>query len=361
MMYLSGAGAAMQQGQPIGPALNKVTGEYLIGKQAEEAQTKRTQSYMQLMKSLLGKGVDFKSDAKGKATISMEDFNLSDKIDKGPAFDESGILPSQRDTGILNPSASPVGGADLTGLTTEDVSKALQFKFMQEEIGQKKFSDMFDMLYKTTVSAPLARAQTEAATPSITMPGTDIKLTGKQYIDWWKTANKDERTAAIKNYEYAQTKKGGSFKGSFEKFQDSAKTTHGKDYERAVEGGYEGKFNEWMLDMAKAGAIKIDITGREVEKGVGKGIAEVTAPAFAQDVRSELMKDVMSWDYPSEYQTFKDRGMSEADAMDNAQKVNVLKEMDNRIRQAYRDKSVVRNRDGWYIEGKLVVRSPYAK
>ena len=48
-------------------------------------------------------------------------------------------------------------------------------------------------------------------------------------------ANKDERTAAITNYKFAKTKEGGSFKGTFEQFQDSARTTHQKEYESAVE------------------------------------------------------------------------------------------------------------------------------
>jgi len=359
MQLLSNAGAAMQQGQPIGPALNQVTQQQIS-----------SQNYLALMKSLLGKGVDFKSDAKGKATISMEDFDPSKE---GPAFDEAGILPSQGGTGVLNPSASSVGGADLAGLTTKDISQALQFKFMQEELGQKKFSDMFDMLYKTKVSAPLARAQTEAITPSITMPGTDIKITGKQYIDWWKTSNKDERTAAIKNYEYAQTDKGGSFKGSFEKFQDAARTTHKKDYdtyveqEKAVGTPEKGiqSFNEWLLSWAKAGATTISLGEREdIETMKDKVTREsaIKSPDFPQSVKEDLMKDDRKWRASTRAeQLVKKHGISYEQAKSEAQKELHLQEMNNRIIAVYGDKVEFDYDVGWTLNGEVIRRNPYAK
>ena len=126
-----------------------------------------------------------------------------------------------------------------------------------KQITMEKARDRVDKLYKERLGeSEVLRAK--ASTPSITLPGTDIKVTSKQYVDWYKSATKDERTSAIKNYEYAQSEAGGKFKGSFEKFQDNARTSHGKDYEKAVDGGYKGDFNTWMLEMAKAGAITID-------------------------------------------------------------------------------------------------------
>lgn len=168
-----------------------------------------------------------------------------------------------------------VSAGDLAGLTPEMISQAMQFKFAKEEMDQKKVTDLIDMIYKTSLAGE-AVARTEAATPSITIPGTDIKLTGKQYVDWYKAANKDERTAAVKNYEYAQTK---GYKGSFEQFQDAARTSQQKNYEQAKNEGYKGTFNEWLLSLAKAGAMNLgDLLEKERGKGEVKGQLYFTDP-----------------------------------------------------------------------------------
>lgn len=170
----------------------------------------------------------------------------------------------------------------MAGLTPENISQALQFKFAKEEMGQKKVTDLIDMIYKGALTDQ-ALATAEKNKPSITIPGTDIKLTRDQYLDWYKAANKDERTAAIKNYEYAQ---GKGYKGSFEQFQDASRTSHQKDFEQAKAEGYEGSFNEWMLSMAKAGAMNL---GDLLEREGGK--ADVRAQKYFTDPEG-LVADV---------------------------------------------------------------------
>ena len=88
---------------------------------------------------------------------------------------------------------------------------------------------------------------------------------------------RDERTAAIKNYEYAV---GQGYKKSFEEFQTDSRTTHEKDYDRAVKDGYTGTFNEWMLEMRKAGATRITLGEKLEEK---KAVSELQGQLYFQD------------------------------------------------------------------------------
>uniref|UniRef100_A0A6M3KEH1 Uncharacterized protein n=1 Tax=viral metagenome TaxID=1070528 RepID=A0A6M3KEH1_9ZZZZ len=289
LQYLSGAGNAISQGQPAAPALNQITQQSIAAKSQADLETElkkgkqsnQLQGIMKMVQQMLGgEGIGDSKMTLSKdgltlksSTTDLENFGKTEfpatlpQSEGGSGIDwsnPSNLPPIAKKylegAGIVNPSASPldeISYADLAGLTPQDVSRAFAGSRESEQIGQKSITDVMDMIYKGALTKQ-ALAGAEASTPSITLPGTDIKVTSKQYVDWYKNATKDERTAAIKNYEYAQSEAGGKFKGSFEKFQDNARTSHGKDYEKAVEGGYKGDFNTWMLEMAKAGAITID-------------------------------------------------------------------------------------------------------
>ena len=306
LQYMAGAGQDIAAGRPIGQNVNAITQQNI-----------QSQNFMGLLQKMLSGQVP----EGGKMTMDSKGMKLDipSSLFGGQGFGEivgegggggTSTTPQQATGGtgglanlglgsnLLNPSISPaISGADLAGLTPEMISQALQFKFMQEEIGQKRATDLVDMMYKGALTEQ-ARATTAAATPSITIPGTDIKLTGKQYINWYKTANKDERTAAIKNYEYAQTDKGGNFGGSFEDFQNIARTTHEKDYDRAVEDGYKGTFNEWLNQMVKSKAIKISIGEKAATAAAVKeattdvDIATAGRRYFSKDWKADIDKIV---------------------------------------------------------------------
>ena len=299
LQYLSGAGSALSAGEPIGPALNQVTQQQIS-----------SQNYMKMLQKMLGKGVEFKSDAEGKATVTGElskilgaeegedvfggQFADQKTQPLGGASLQTPQLPATQNQqlnmpeksglnqggimSLLNPSSSPLGNfspSDLAGLTPKDISEALKFKFAGEELGDKRINDAVDRAYKQT--------QITGATPSITIPGTDVKLTRKEYISWFTSASKDERTAAVKNYEFAQSK---GYKGDFESFQNSASTSQQKNFESAKKDGYVGSFNEWMLDMAKAGAINLgDIVARQ------EATKDVSAKKYFTDPKG-LVQDV---------------------------------------------------------------------
>jgi len=188
----------------------------------------------------------------------------------------------------------------LAGLTPENISQVLQFKMGAEAAEQQKLNDVIDAIYKGALTKE-ALARTKGATPSITIPGTDIKLTSKQYLDWYKTANKDERTAAIKNYEYSKTKKGGSSDWTFEEFYRDARTRYQKDYDRYVSEGGTENFHEWLRDIiALGGGLSLDeVVGRKKALGDLQGqlyfknpdwIDNLSKHMSSDDVRSKLIR-----------------------------------------------------------------------
>ena len=281
LSMLSGAGAAVAGPDSFAANMNPMVQQNIA------AQSKATtqQKYMKWLQDLISGGAKVSMD-KDKFSIGGETSVLQGMLkgdESGGGLNASVTAPTPSapapapvdPSGVmnLNPSISPpvLSRADLAGLTPQDVSQALAGAINVESLMQSKISDVANRdlkerelaLTKRLTEAQIGKlgAETSGLTPSINIPGTDIKLTGSQYIEWWKAATKDERTAAVKNFEYAQVR---GFKGSFEQFQDLSSTTHKKDYDTAVKGGYKGEFNEWMLEMAKAGAINLgDIVERK--------------------------------------------------------------------------------------------------
>jgi len=282
LSFLSGAGASLAGPDSAAAGINSMNQQFFGAKSME----KKNQQYMKMLQDMLAGG--------GKINMDKDNFNIkaptsllkgdqtpsllnptpdSPSIRSGVTGYSAGDSPSVDMNSYLNPSNSSVGSsdADLAGLTSQDVSQALTGAINVNQLLESKISDVAARSLKerelamterlTDAQIGKIRAEESRLTPSITIPGTDIKLTREDFVEWYKAASKDERTAAIKNFEYA-TEKG--FKGSFEQFQDLTSTTHKKDYDQAVKGGYKGEFNEWMLEMAKAGAINLgDIVERK--------------------------------------------------------------------------------------------------
>ena len=283
---------------------------------AAQSQAKEQDRQMQLLAKYLGKGVDFKSSADGKVSVSGE--NMASVLGggetselgtvssiPGPGAGPGGSLggaaadgslggaggfgtavkPTQPEglnldilKGILNPKSSPSdvpAFSDLVGLTPENVSQALAGATGVESLKQRTISDIASQgIQREVAKTGLRKAKTS-------------ELVAKTNL--YKAMNKDERTAAVKNYDFAQTEEGGNFKGTFTEFQNSAETTHKRDFDVAKDGGYEGSFNEWMLEMAKAGAITIgEITEREKAKGDIAGQLYFTKGDFIKDVEKHI-------------------------------------------------------------------------
>uniref|UniRef100_A0A6H1ZAN1 Uncharacterized protein n=1 Tax=viral metagenome TaxID=1070528 RepID=A0A6H1ZAN1_9ZZZZ len=295
LQYLSGAGGAISAGQPAGPVLDKITQQNIA-----------SQNFMKMLQQMMGDAASSKTSSKAtldgtKLKYETDMSELGKELFPGAA----GMAGAGGSAGLgkmemnpLNPFASPaMSGADLAGLTPENISQALQFKFMGQEMENKKMSDLVDMIYKRALTEQ-AMTATTAAKPIFTVPGTDIRLNSKEYLNWYKEANKDERTAAIKNFEYAQER---GYRGDFEQFQDVSKTAHQKDFAAARKDGYTGSFNEWMLEMAKAGAINLseiverkaateDVSAKKYFTDPKGLVRDVDKHINSEEVQNQLMK-----------------------------------------------------------------------
>ena len=146
-------------------------------------------------------------------------------------------------------------------MTPQDISQALQFKLTQDQFKQQKIRDVMDSMYKMSLIQESQKRLNERDIP------------------------KDERTAAIKNYEYA-VKRG--YEGSFDDWEKDALTTNQKDYKAAVEDGYKGSFHEWLSAMKKLGAPQISIGDRVLETRTAGAKADV----MLGDVVSQVDKEI---------------------------------------------------------------------
>ena len=245
LQYLSGAGAALSSDQPVGAALGNITMQNI----AAQSQAKL------LSKMLSG------MPAGAKLTADRDNLNLklpssalageSSMMDTGAASKGVAMQPTSTPEasqnkflgGLLNPSASPLGNispADLAGLTPSDITQAVG---LSQTIKQRE------------AAGEVARMN--AATSA------------------YKALTTDKRTSLIKNYEYAKSPAGGNYQGSIDEFQRDVDTGRWHEYQRAVGQGYEGKFEDWIKEMAaltgnKESKVTWTTATRELTKRFGK-------------------------------------------------------------------------------------------
>ena len=175
--------------------------------------------------------------------------------------------------------------ADLAGLTPQDISTALRMKMKQDELQKQTVQQVYDNMYKGKLMEQID-AQVATQSPRFEIPGLG-KVNASQYLDWEKL-NRESKPNEAKLYEYALRQ---GYEGSFVDFMDRAKTTHKKDYDEAVKGGYKGPFHNWMLEMAKAGAINLgEFTEREKTKKDIEAESYFSSGKFNADLDKKLEK-----------------------------------------------------------------------
>lgn len=287
MSYLSGAGNALSQGQSVGSTFNTITQQALGAKSKADLQNKYMNMLAQMLSGQIPQGMKVVRNDKG-FTVTIPQSALEEAVPQEQTTTSPTIPTNESRLKYVNPSGGQLGSvsiADLAGLTSQDVSQALSDALSVEALKGKSINDVIDRLYKEQLIKE-SQTRIEKSVPSITIPGTNIKLTGDQFIEWYKAASTDERTKAIKNYEYA-TEHG--YEGSFTDFLNDALTTHQKDYRAAVESGYKGGFHEWMFDMAKAGAPTIvELVGRKKAFGELSGQLYFKNPEWTTDLDKHI-------------------------------------------------------------------------
>ena len=247
LQYLSGAGGAMSSGQPVGPVLDTITQQNI----AAQSKAKLNEKYMKMLQQMMAGEVP----TGGKVTMDEKGMKFDvpkSALDSQKLAEEGSQLPGgsginwsdpnqvKKLSSILNPSASPLDttGADLAGLTAADVSQALS-----GAVGVQGLKS--DIEYKGQLMRESAARIRQMERPELP---------------------KDERTAAVKNFEYAQSTEGGSFKGTFKEWEKDAKTTHQKEFDQARAEGYKGTFHDWLRDITALGgglSLEEKITERE--------------------------------------------------------------------------------------------------
>lgn len=253
---------------------------------------------------------------------------------------------------VENQSSFDISPSDLAGLTTQDISTVLGMKMKRDE-------NIADSAYKAKLMENID-SEIEARRPKFEIPGIGA-VNASQYMDWLKL-NNEKKPNEAKLYEYAIAQ---GFKGSFEDFENRTKTTHMKDYEAAVQGGYKGDFNTWLTQLAKAGAINL---GAEIEKkkalGGVQSQLDVMSPDYARNIISKTV-GVKGWEYDNmsaiDDIVKKHPNLSQDQATQALKMATVRSTMDREIKQAFSGQEVIYSKDGWYVDGKLVVRDPYAK
>lgn len=206
-----------------------------------------------------------------------------------------------------------------------------------QQFEQQKLTDLMDMLYKGALTEQAYATAERAGIP------------------------KDERTTAIKNYEYARTQ---GYKGSFTDFEKDARTTRQKEYEQAVGEGYDGTFHDWLRDItALGGGLNLEDYIARGEASVDiKSRASVTDPGLVSDIEKKYPLEDILFDYRADVDKLvADHGLKANEASEIVRKGLVRMDIDGQIRQAYRGKEVVwKKGKGWYVGDELIRRDPYA-
>jgi hypothetical protein len=110
-------------------------------------------------------------------------------------------------------------------------------------------------------------------------------------------------------------------------------------------------------DLARAGGTKISIGEKaKIAKEVRSATKDIDAKTnvisakFLADTEKKIRGDVSLDKY----------GLGTPE-YEHAVKINVLKSLDSAIKNAYKDATITRTKEGWFANGKLVRRNPYGR
>ena len=303
LQYLSAAGADIAQGTG-GKNVNAATQQNIAA-----------QNYSKLLAQMLG------GDFSGGGKITMDSDGATFKV-PAPVPQQAGTpvgsAPNQRGaspgtgtgaapvaenlrnlslyTSPFGTSQSGISASDLAGLSPEMIASALQFKFGKEEFEQRKLMDVAELMYRGAQlesDIPYRQALTNESlqrviasnldvsenTPIFDLPGTGLKLTRREAVDLMTTVPPDDRTALMKEYEFAMSQ---GFDKGFMEFKDPTTTTDWRNYQLA--GGKEGtgkSFDQWLTSQNISKATRITL---------GEKLEEVKA-------RSELAGELAGQEY----------------------------------------------------------------
>jgi len=298
--YLMAAGQDIGSGNPAGSNVANVFNQNL-----------QTQKYAKLLQTLLSGG--------GKVTMDKENVNIKaptsafqpePKAALGPGItpntvdpttqaragslvpqpmsgaqpkqqDQSGLLSSllKGNLGDVNPSSSPLSAlskSDLAGLTPQDVSQALNFKFKDVELGRATANDVINNLHKVSLiqqaqqAATIAERRTAIAElaemrqweEAIKQSPLSVPGLGQLSLDTWEKLPTD-----VKAYSYYtfNAKQNNEKVLSFKEFKSQADPSSLVQYYNL--GKADPEFKNWLMkyNESKRSTTNINI-GEQVKK-----------------------------------------------------------------------------------------------
>jgi hypothetical protein len=287
--------------------------------------------------------------------------------------------PQMNSIGRLRDSFNPFAGSrsfsvnDLAGLTPQELIQVVQMKQQQDQNEVGRYNANVDAEYKLGVmrdyyngelTAKQAQQKLEEyqnKTNRMNAETNQVEAGTKLY----SALTKDERTASIKEYEYAKEQ---GFKGTLEDWNNIATPETIKLFNKSVEDkswDVKKKGGLWNFIRAKneAGAPRFTPYETKTQTDQASREGDVQDPKFNEDVEKRLMAERDDWDYLPETSSYaKENKGLKRDEIDkyNAkwQRVYLIRAMDYQIRQAFVNKKVEMKKDGWYVDGKLTRRMP---
>ena len=315
-----------------------------------------TQNYMNLIKQMLAggdakfstDGKKFKLDGPSALLGDVSELSKEQKVPfagapSGTAMNvPGGQLGTSQDLlrqMFLNPSASPldISGADLIGLTPENISQALQLRFMGEALERKKLSDLRAMMVPTP-AAPIE-------TPGI----------GKLSLKQWSSLPTDDRSY----YLYvASAKQRDEEAMNKEDWMASTDTNTRIQYLKALEKDEDLK--SLAIELEQAGRDVISIGEQVIQKGRSKDIVRVTSSTYAQETRDDIAKDPERKLEAPYIKKYMEAGMKYEGAQLRAHNAVLYDAMYKGLQIAYKKigKEVTWGKTGWEVDGVEVQGYP---
>ena len=284
-------------------------------------------------------------------------------------------LTSQNGLGGLRDYLNPFSGSqlnfdpsNLAGVDPQLFMQAIGAKLQGEGLASQRLSDIADIIYKRNLAEYNSRMAgvAEANVPINKMDAETAQFDA--YRKWMEMVTEDKRTELQKNYDAA--KKEG-FSGPIWEFKAYDETGDWANYQQMKkEGSFKGNFKQYMDKYANKGTtINLSPFEQTRQRGLADIQTEVISGDFSSTIESKLSKlDTLWGEFTPEVKEFGAKyGLDNTKATTLFYQKKVLDEMDKEVRQAFaRDVSgeahrVERKADGWYVDGKLTVRNPYAR
>jgi len=121
------------------------------------------------------------------------------------------------------------------------------------------------------------------------------------------------------------------------------------------------EFKNYLLEMAKAGSTKVEISPYEASKQrtLGTSAGEIMAPDRHVEIRKRLEDSGFRPDPDRADAIAKKYGIDYKDAKEYLMRAKVIEEHTQELRGLYPDSEIEFKDDGWYKDGVLIKRNPY--